>query len=55
MNEKRFICWALRDGDQLFYQGFGYPTLYATEEEAERDIRNPHLNPVQVEVVVRQA
>lgn len=55
MKERRFICWALRDGDQLFYQGWGYPKLYATEDEAEADIRNPHLNPVQVEVIVHEA
>jgi hypothetical protein len=55
MRNKTFICWALRDEDELFDQGFGYPILYATEEQAERDIRNPHLNPIQVEVVVRPA
>lgn len=54
MKERVFVCWALRDGDELFYQGWGYPDLYATKEQAERDIRNPHLNSVQVEVVVRK-
>jgi len=54
MKTRTFVCWALRDGDTLFYQGWGYPQLYATQDEAEKDIRNPHLNAIQVEVVVRE-